>query len=190
LLRDDGKLQSQGGIMISERGPLNILVVDPTCVPVSDVCSLLIRTKTLSKIQKTLPISVDEIFECVDTFCTIFGPRPDDFMEIECTRTEQDVILETVGLSDWVFLSLIHLGRENISNTDTILDFYVNGLEQVMFDSLTNVFMGLDDYRESDIHRIVFDSFQFSYGDIDSDEAETLLQLLDIVNFDREKNDN
>lgn len=170
--------------MITKRGPNNILVVERTAVPVAEVCSELIRKETFSEVTETFPVNKEEILECIDIFCSGFGPRENDFLEVICTVIEGDIELETVGLSDWVYLSLVELGVVFLPETDDLMELYVKGLEQVMYDCLTDKMAGLKDFRNSGVHDVVFTGFEEAYGKIDKKEAEKLLKLLDFVLVD------
>jgi hypothetical protein len=170
--------------MISGRGPENIFVVERTGVPVREVCSRIIKKDTMGEIQSTFLVTKEEIFECINFFCCNFGPRVNDFLEIVCTAVNDDVEIDTVGLSDWVYLSLIELGYENLPDSESIMDLYVKGLEMVMTDCLFDRRNGLDDYKLSDIHALVFESFEEAYGKIDEHEADKLLNLLDFMILD------
>lgn len=164
--------------MISTRGPENIMVVDRTCVPLADVCTELITADNIGNISDKLPVTRDEIFECVDIFSEYFGPRDNDFIEVECTIDDKDINVEAAGLSDWVYITALQMGNVINKQENNLLLLFSMGMEKIMFDCLCDISQGIDDFMYSGIHAMVFESFEKSYGKIDQSQAEILLKTM------------
>ena len=164
--------------MISPRGPNHILVLDRLGVPIRDICEEVICRDTLSSVCNKFLINTDEIYQCIDTFTENHGPSENDFIEIECTRVNGDIEVETAGLSDWVFLTAISYGRAIGGGEDRIRTQFAFGLEAIMVDCLTDIKLRSDGYTHSAIHTLVFESFERAYGTVTEQDVDMLLGTL------------
>lgn len=165
--------------MISSRGPKGTLVLDRNGVPVRNVVSDLLSKATLSEIQQKYLISDVEIFDCIDTYVDGFGPTENDFINLACDRVGDDINVEAVGLSDWVFMAAIALGRSIGEEEDRIRTLFAYGLEVVMIDCLTDLKSGKDYYLYSELHTMVLDAFEVAFGQpLSQEDIDMLLGTL------------
>jgi len=165
--------------MISSRGPKGTLVIDRNGVPVRDIISDLLTREKLSEIQEKYLISDEEIIECAHTFIDSFGPTEHDFINLVCDRIGSDINVEAVGLSDWVFISAVALGRSECEDEDRIRSLFAYGLEVVMIDCLTDLKSGKDYYLYSELHTLVLDAFEIAFGQpLRQDDIDLLLGTL------------
>jgi hypothetical protein len=165
--------------MISSRGPKGTLVLDRNCVPVRDVIADLLTRERLSGIREKYLISDEEIFDCIDIFIDNFGPTEHDFIKLVCNRIESDISVEAVGLSDWVFVSAIAMGRTIGQDEDRIRTLFAYGLEVVMIDCLTDLKSGKDYYLYSELHTLVLDAFEDAFGQpLTQEDIDVLLGTL------------
>jgi len=164
--------------MISSRGPNHILVLDRLSLPIRDIADAVITKTNFSDICKKYLITVDEIYACIETFTETHGPSENDFIEIQCERIDGDIQVETAGLSDWVFLTALTYGRSLSENEDVIRRMFAFGLEAIMVDCLTDIKLNSDGYKHSQIHSMVFESFEQAYGTVSIDEVDMLLGTL------------
>lgn len=167
--------------MISSRGPNNVLVVERSCVPVFEVCESVTARYTVDDLKARYQVTEDEIFECIDAFSDLYGPSSNDFIEFDCTESTKldftDLDVDTVAVSDWVFLTIITYGRTlNMHSVDFSL-LYEIGIEAIFVDCLRDIARGSIDYSDiSAIHSIVFNSFETQVQSISKQQAKQLLE--------------
>ena len=165
--------------MISVRGPDNIMVVDRTAVPVEQVCEQALSTEYTDHVLDQFPITREELFACLEVFSDTQGPIANDFVSISCVKTpDGDVEVDTLAVSDWVYLTAVYLGEQVIDSEERFDTLYAFGMESVMYDCLLDMQNGRSSFSHSDIHRIVFDAFVEAYGDLSDDDITKLLQSL------------
>jgi len=162
--------------MISTRGNNNTLVVDRTCVPVWDLCYAISNYKNPAELKQRFQVNTEEIFACIDAFSDMNGPTENDFVTFTWEEIDGDVDLNTTKISDWVYLTVINYGRTLEANTEVFNDLYTRGLEAVFTDCLNDIIDGNRNFEDaSDVHRIVFTSFEKEYGHVDAEKANKLL---------------
>lgn len=166
--------------MISTRGPNNVLVLDRSTVPVVEICSAIISMDDITDISKKYPVSTAEIFACAELYSDHYGPTEYDFIELESQLVDKELEVITVGISDWVFLSLINFAHFDNETTTDIRLLYSMGLQKVLTECLIDIKNGEDHYEYSDLHRYVLDAFMYVYGPVDQDNVEQVLNLLEI----------
>lgn len=165
--------------MISVRGPENVLVIDRTAVPVEQICDEVLESHEKSQVLAKYPITELELFGCLEAFSDTQGPLYRDFVSISCEKNaNDDVEIETLGVSDWVYLTAVYLGHQVMPNEDRFDTLYAYGMESVMFDCLLDIKNGRASFDHSDIHRIVFDAFIDAYGDLSMEDVDKLLTSL------------
>jgi len=145
--------------MISFRGPEQIMVVDRTTVPVSSVCDAVIDSNSISDVLQRLPINEEEIFAAVDAMVGIVGVSYRDHVKFKCDRDEEDVSVETVTVTDNVYLNALLFGREQQPEEKHLFSLYAYGIESIMFDCLLDIKDGKHYYQNSTIHSMVYQAF-------------------------------
>jgi hypothetical protein len=164
--------------MISTRGPEQILVVDRVAVPVSAVCDAVIQGATIADILSKLPINEEEMFAAVDAVVGIVGVSDSDFISFKCEKDDEDVSVETVKVTDNVFLNALLFDREQRPGEQDIYALYAYGIESIMFDCLVDIVNGDCYYKNSSIHNMVYESFCKAFGVPTPEEVQGLLDSL------------
>ena len=162
--------------MIESRGPNNTLVTSRTCVPVVELCHAVSKVRNPAELMRKYQVNREEIFACIETYSDIKGPTKKDFVEFEWETVEGDVDLNTTACSDWVYLSVVTYGRTMKPNEEVFNELYTLGLEGIFTDCLNDIISGNRAFEDaSDIHRIIFTTFEKSYGHVSADRAQELL---------------
>jgi uncharacterized protein (DUF433 family) len=164
--------------MISVRGPNAVMVVDRTTVLVEEICQALLQAESFEDIKTRYLLSEEEIFECIDSFTANYYTH-NEYLELNVKLEGSTIEIETVGLSQWTYLTLVRVGRIFEPELPKLDSLFARGIEEVFHDCLTDVAHEFDDYTASEIHCLVFQALQKAYGDIDQEQAIKLLLLLE-----------
>lgn len=164
--------------MISPRGPKQILVVDRVAVPVTAVCDAVIDCKSKTQVLNRLPINETEMFAAVDAMVNIVGISHQDYINFSCEKQEKDVAVETVTVTDSVYLAALLFGYEQKPNIDSLFALYAYGVESIMYDCLLDVDQQQHHFLNSDIHALVYESFCRAFGTPTDAEVKQLLESL------------
>lgn len=162
--------------MISTRGPDQILVVDRNGAPVREICGLLIRRNTISSICKRFDITREEMYAAVSAINDLIGISDNDFIEIEISREGDEINVETTGITDLIFLTLLTWGNFFDPDEDEIDTLFQLGMSEVIADILGEIKLGGSDYLDSDIHSIIAREFFRAYGPSLMDDIDFLLE--------------
>lgn len=164
--------------MISVRGPECILVVDRTAVPVLAVCDAAIKSKTLDEITSKLPVTEQELFAAIDAFVAVTTLGDNDYIKFHCNKDDEDVSVDTVSVTDTIYLNALVFGREQRPNEQNLYALYAYGIESIMFDCLLDISNGDRYYMSSSLHSKVYESFCKAFGRPSHDEVKDLLNSL------------
>lgn len=163
--------------MISTRGPNQIMVVDRTGVPVKEVCRAVIAKSKISETCAKFALSEDEVFAAIDAMKDAITIDKEDFIEFSITRTELDVHVETVGLTDCLFLSLVCFGKDT-TESDEIDMLFANGISVVLLNFFKDLENGTDYYMHCDVSRMVAEEFERAYGPSMLEDLDILIDTL------------
>lgn len=153
---------------IETRGRSNTLVVLPSAVPVEQITDAVIDRNNLDWICNRFPVSVDDVFECIDVMAD--SAKPKHFkggITLLNTGSDVDLDIQTVSVNDTVFFSMISFGH---SLKPEALDFdqiYNIGLVQVIRDIYTDLSQEQYHFESSDLHSTVYDALLAEVGDQD-----------------------
>lgn len=165
--------------MIEARGPDNLLVVERNGVLVRDVVSAMITYNTISDVCNKFPLSEQEIYECCDAFLDNVRESYDDYIQFHIVITDDDTMdMETIRLTDWVFLSCLMYGRMFIQ-TDDITHTYTVGLASILRDCLADIVTSSDHCEVSRVHELVLAGFQDAYEPLTPETAKILLEYVE-----------
>lgn len=167
---------------ISTRGPRNTLVLDRNCVPVNTICDQLCIGTDIKVIQKRFTVSVDEIYSCAEAWVDTRTCTEQDFIKLSVFSHDGEFDVSTTGITDFVFLSILTLGRlthPEVTNANMLHAF---GLESIITDCCFDIIGGNTHYEMSELHSIVFDEFTRNYGPVDKASAKELLRWLKVDN--------
>ena len=154
---------------IETRGNQNTLVVASNAVPVNDICDAVISRKKLDWICNRFPVTVDEVFECIDAACDA-GTNFDSGITLLNTGTKDDIEIETISVNDTVFFALVSYGH---SIDPGALDFdqiYNIGLVNVIKDIYTDLAQQADYFESNELHSCVYDALLREIGHVDAEE--------------------
>jgi len=162
--------------VIGFRGPQSIPVLNRNAVQVSDICSDLIYSETTDRIRQRYNISDKELISCIEKYTEHSSNR--DFVELACSTEDKEMYVETVGLSDWVFLVCLLRGKQKHPRLRKTEILYARGAESYIIDCFKEVIEHSNEFMKSDIHRIMFNGFQDACGKVTAEKAPELLRLL------------
>ena len=165
---------------ISTRGPRNTLVLDRNCVPVNAVCDQLCIGTETKVIQKRFAVSIDEIYSCAEAWVDTRSCTEQDFIKLSVFSNDGEFDVSTTGITDYVFLSLLALGRLTHPEVTNASMLHAFGLESIITDCCFDIVGGNTHYEMSELHTIVFDEFSRNYGEIDKPAAKQLLRWLQV----------
>lgn len=178
---------------ISSRGHDRILVLDSCAVPVVEMFESLINFRSIDEITRRYPVNVDEIFECADACLDMSPLTDDDFIEFECVALddpdadEEEFNLNTVRISDHVYISVITHARNFYPEVNDIDKLYIDGLYLILAECVVELSQGHEFFRHSELHSIVFNGFKKAFP---MDVMESLEKLMKTFNVDsKDSND-
>jgi hypothetical protein len=163
---------------VSSRGPRNILVIDRVVVPINAVADDMCIGKPIPDIMQSYRLSEEEVFEAVQTWVDIRDATSKDYIEMRITTEDGELSVMTTGITDWLFLNLIVIGKNHHPDLVDNDKLYTLGLEQVIIDACYDVKTGSDGWEISDIHRIVFQEFCKHVSVDQSNVDDVLKQIL------------
>ena len=147
---------------ISNRGPQNILVLDRTGVQIIDVCDAITEYKDITWVTQRYPITVDEIFECIDAFVDLAKPSKKDKLELDfaddSNSTDVDLDVQATAITDRIYFLIISYAKSILHGCETIDDLFRYGLELIIVDCLEEIEKGEQSFENSEVHSIVFNA--------------------------------
>lgn len=151
---------------IKERGPNNTQVIDRTGVPIQQVCELVCDRLSMEELKAALPVTDEEVYECIETFVREYGPRDSDYMNLACIIDEENPInqtIDTVSISDWVFLAILDYGFG--SGLGDFSQYHITVaygvfLSEILKDCMSDIVHGMDIASNDPLHAIVLGAFE------------------------------
>tara|TARA_B110000444_G_scaffold14259_1_gene12207 strand:- start:8520 stop:9044 length:525 start_codon:yes stop_codon:yes gene_type:complete len=163
---------------IQSRGPNHILVLERSAVPVNDIADMVCSRQEIALIIKKFPVIEEEIFECLDAWVDTRDASENDYIKFDVEFANGDLDVMTMGISDWMYLSLVVQGRVYFPTESNLEKLFMLGMEQVITDCLMDIRDGNTNYEMNELHRIVWDEFERTYGPVSEEKsAELLLSL-------------
>lgn len=153
---------------IETRGNANTIVVLPSAVPVEQVTDAVIDRKNLEWICNRFPVTVDDVFECIDVVAD--GAKPKHFKDgitLLNTGTEINLDLQTVSVNDTVFFGLISFGHTLKPEALNFDQIYNIGLVQVIRDIYTDLSQDQTYFESSELHNTVYQALLQEIGEQD-----------------------
>jgi hypothetical protein len=167
-------------VAISARGPRNVLVLDRNCVPIADVCDQLCIGGDHRLIQRRFAITMDEVYACAEAWTDVRKITEDDFISLSVYENNGEFDVQTTGISDWIFLSLLSLGRLSHPEVDNPATQHAYGLESIITDCCFDIIAGEDHYKMCELHDCVFTEFEKKFHKVDANLARQILNWLKI----------
>ncbi len=165
---------------IAARGPRNHLVLEESGILSKEIWDAIADHKDTTWLKTRYPISDDDIFECIDALIDLTEADDKDFIELVCVKTGEepnDIELETRGLTDRIFFSVVSYAKSIYAADTDIQVLYTKGLMQLINDCLNDITNGSSAYTESYLHNKVYESFVNAYGKVGS--VDDILTILD-----------
>jgi len=177
--------------MFSRRKQYKTTVIDESAVPVHNIIDSIIEDRDLTLTYKKFPVTEMEVFACVDFVLDREENNVrEDFLNFAVDYSDDGVILiNTESLSNWVFLTCLSYGHAMYPNVTDVNTIFSRGIEHIMYEVLSDLEEGNEDFKASRIHCIAYDSFCESYGEI-SDNKEEIYMLLKTLEAEIQKYDN
>ena len=165
---------------IESRGPNNVLVLERSAVPVNGVCDMVCTRQELSLIRRKFPITTFEVFECIEAWVDIRVASENDYIKFDVEFNNGDLNVMTMGISDWIYLSLVMQGRIYNPDNDKLEELFMLGMEQCITDCLMDIRDGNTNYDMSELHDIIWTEFERTYGIVDDNKVNELLLSLGV----------
>ena len=134
------------------------LVIGKMSVPVRNITDSIIDRKNMNYITKRFPVSVEEVFECIDTIADIETFNGTGHLSVRNNGSNDDVVLECTAISDVLWLKLIQYGRIFASDIDTFHKLFDKGFRMCAIECLDDIVNDRTDFESSELHNIVFDA--------------------------------
>ena len=153
---------------IETRGNDNLLVVSGSAVLVDDVGDAVLDRKNLDWICKRFPITVDEVFQCIEVLSDTNHQYKGGITLIN-RGSEKDIILETISVNETLFFGLLDYGhgiKPGCLDFDTI---YNAGLVKVIEDVYFDIKADQNHFEVSELHDSVYQAIRQEIGDIEPD---------------------
>lgn len=153
------------------------LVIGDLKVPVRNVTDAFLDRSPVEFIQKRFPLSVEEIFECLDAVADhdTIGVQ-DRLVVVNQSIDAQEITLATTSIADTIFLKVLQIGRNTNINITNINDLYEIGFKTLAIESYEDKVSGNNHLEEvSDIHSIVNSAISNAIPDM---EPSTILKFL------------
>jgi len=153
------------------------LVIGTLKVPVRNITDAILDRTPVEHIQKRFPVSIHEIFECLDAIAdhdTI--DIQDRLVVVNQSVNADEIILATTSIADTIFLKVLQMGRSKDINITDINDLYDIGFKTLAIESYEDKINGDNHLEEiSDIHSIVNSAISNAVPDL---EPSTILGFL------------
>ena len=136
----------------------NTLVIGKLAVPVRNITESVIDRKSMDYITKRFPVSVKEVFECIDAIADIETLNGTGHLSVRNTGSGTDIILECTSISDVLWLKLIQYGKVFSPDEEKFSLLFDKGFKISAIECLEDVVANKTDFENSEIHSIVFDA--------------------------------
>lgn len=164
--------------MISTRGPQQIMVLERSAVPVHEIIGALCLYETIEEITTRYPVDENEIWVCAEIFADQLGPTDKDFIAMNVFEDAQgERHVETVNISDWVFVSCVMLGTDihDGDETPSIHELYAMGVEEAVTQCMDDLINDSDDFREVALLTMIWDGFEAAWEQLKPGAVQELL---------------
>lgn len=162
--------------MISNRN--GHLVVGKFSVPVREITDCIVERNEVQDICKKYPVNPDEVFECLDAIADLDSISSRDRMKCKNVGTEDDIQIQTVSITDNLFLKIVQYGRifnNKVTDFNKLFDI---GFLNLAFECYEDIHNGHREFENSDLHTVIFDAIETMIdGQISIEKIYNLLKL-------------
>jgi hypothetical protein len=162
--------------MISNRN--GYLVVGKFSVPIREITDCIVERNELDTICKKYPISKNEVFECLDAVADLDSITSRDRLKCKNIGTNEDIQIQTVSITDNLFLKIVQFGRVINDNLDDFNRLFDVGFLNLAYECYEDIHNGHRQFENSELHTIVFDAVESMIdGQISMEDLYNLLQV-------------
>ena len=162
--------------MISTRN--GHLIIGKFGVPVREITERIIERQELENITKKYPIDEQEVFECLDAVADLDTFSSRDRLKLKNVGTEEDIQVQTVAITDNLFLKIIQYGRIFSQTEKDFNKLFDIGFLNLSFECYEDLKNGHREFENSELHSIVFEAFEnMINGQISIEKIYNLLKL-------------
>ena len=134
------------------------LVIGKMSVPVRNITDSIVERKNMNYITKRFPVSVDEVFDCVDCIADIETFNGTGHLSVRNNGSNNEIVLECTAISDVLWLKLIQYGRIFKSDVEEFHLLFDKGFRMCAIECLDDIVNDRTDFESSELHNIVFDA--------------------------------
>jgi len=162
--------------MISTRN--GYLVTGKFSVPVREITECIIERQELENITKKYPVNEKEVFECLDAVADLDTFSSKDKLKLKNVGTEEDMQVQTVAITDNLFLKIIQYGRIFSQTEKDFNKLFDIGFLNLSFECYEDLKNGHREFENSELHSIVFEAFENMIdGKLSIEKIYNLLKL-------------
>lgn len=162
--------------MISNRN--GYLVVGKFSVPIREITDCIVERNELETICKKYPVSKNEVFECLDAIADLDSITSRDRLKCKNIGTNEDIQIQTVSITDNLFLKIVQFGRVINDNLDDFNKLFDVGFLNLAYECYEDIHNGHRQFENSELHTIVFDAVESMIdGQISMEDLYNLLQV-------------
>ena len=156
------------------------LIYGKRAVLIRDVTESVCDRKKMDWLTQRFPLAELEVLECIDCIADIENLGPGEHLKLNNAGDAQDVQLETISISDTIFLKLIQFGR--IYNPEcTDIDFlFDQGFKVASIEVFEDLVAGHSNFENSELHSQVYNAYKRCLGNTIEDHI--MLNLLKETN--------
>ena len=165
--------------MISSRN--NHLVVGKRAILVRDIVNSVCDRQTIEFISKRFPVSLIEIWECIDTIADIDSlGRGLHLKVVNNSSDRQDIKIEAVQISDTFFIKVVQFGKIFLPECNDFSKLFDKGFIKLAVEVYDDLSQGMDVFEESELHVVVHKAIDGALGNtLSNEELFSLLQVED-----------
>ena len=165
--------------MISSRN--NHLVVGKRAVLIRDIVDSVCARNTIEFITKRYPVSLLEIWECIDAIADIDKLGRGVHLKVNNSSSDrQNINLETIQISDTFFIKVVQFGKIFLPDSNDFSKLFDTGFIKLATEVYGDLSQGISTFEESDVHVVVYKAIDNAIGDtISNDELYRLLKEQD-----------
>jgi len=159
----------------------NTLVIGKLAVPVRNITDSIIDRKTINYITKRFPVSLPEIWECIDAIADIDKLGRGVHLKVNNSSSDrQNINLETIQISDTLFIKVVQFGKIFLPDSNDFSKLFDTGFIKLATEVYGDLVQGISTFEESDVHVVVHKAIDNAIGDtISNDELYRLLKEQD-----------
>jgi len=148
--------------MISTRNATRTVIVGKHGVPVREVTESICERKSLDWITTRFPVTVTEVFECLDAIADYDKLVKGEHLKLENVSEEKnDLLIKVLQISDTCYLKILQFGKVHLPDSNDMEQLFDKGLLMIAYLSFKDIVENQRNFIDSDdLSQIVIQSFQ------------------------------